>query len=303
MSVSRCLVVFLLPFSFLALSLCRGSFAASLTCPRSDVVGVVEALRSPQCPLWIERSFSDEVNGDVLLKELAHAQDGTYYSVFFYASWCPFSQKFRSIFDTLSSMFPQIRHLAVEQYSAMPSVLSRYGIHGFPAFVLTSRTASVRYHGLKDLDSLVDFYREVTGEDPVAYFSMDQGKENTGALQPWRGITKEFLKNEPYLAFSLLFVFLRAFTYFLPKVISQLKASWALYTHLHVDLGIFSGLNQLLGRVLLLIDVKRIWRKLGLASKTGNFQKGAKSARVWASSLASVSLGESSPTRPTLLDS
>ncbi|PKU75123.1 5'-adenylylsulfate reductase-like 5 [Dendrobium catenatum] len=231
-------------------------------------------------PIW-------QVNGDILDKELAHAQDGTYYSVFFYASWCPFSQKFRSIFDTLSSMFPQIRHLAVEQYSAMPSVFSRYGIHGFPAFVLTSRTASIRYHGLKDLDSLVDFYREHTGEDPVAYFSIDQGKENTGALQPWRGTTKEFLKNEPYLAFSLLFVFLRAFTYFLPKVIFQLKASWALYTNLHVDL----------------VDVKRIWRKIGLTSKTGNFQKGAKSARVWASSLASVSLGESSPTRPTLLDS
>ncbi|KAH0464660.1 hypothetical protein IEQ34_007446 [Dendrobium chrysotoxum] len=42
------------------------------------------------------------------------------------------------------------------------SVFSRYGIHGFRAFVLTSRTASVRYHGLKDLDSSVDFYRELT---------------------------------------------------------------------------------------------------------------------------------------------
>ncbi|KAH0463929.1 hypothetical protein IEQ34_006715 [Dendrobium chrysotoxum] len=108
-------------------------------------------------PIW-------QVNGDTLDKELAHAQDGTYHSVFLYASWRPFSQKCRSIFDTLGSMFQQIRHLAVEQYSAMPSVFSRYGIHDFPAFVLTSRTASVRYHGLKDLDSSVNFYRELTGE-------------------------------------------------------------------------------------------------------------------------------------------
>lgn len=303
MSESRRLLLFLLPFSFLASLLFSGSLATALTCPRSDVAGVVEALRLPQCPLWIERSFPEEVNGDALDKELAHAQDGAYYSVFFYASWCPFSQNFRSTFDTLSSMFPQIRHLAVEQYSAMPSVFSRYGIHSFPTFVLASRTERIRYHGSKDLDSLVHFYRELTGEDPVAYFSMDQAKENTGVLQPWRGTTKEFLKNEPFLAFSLIFVILRAFTYFFPKVISQLKASGALYTRLHVDLGVFSGLNQLLGRVLHVFDVKRIWRKLGLSTKMGNFQKGAKSARVWASSLTSVSLGESSSSRPALLAS
>lgn len=263
----------------------------------------MEGLRSPQCPLWIEHSFPEEVNGETLDKELAHAQDGAYYSIFFYASSCPFSQKFRSKFDTLSSMFPQIRHLAVEQYSAMPSVFSRYGIHSFPTFVLASRTAKIRYHGSKDLDSLVHFYSELTGEDPVTYFSMDQANENTGALQPWRGTTKEFLNSEPYLAFSLLFVILRAFSYFFPKVISHVKASWAIYTRLHVDLGIFSGLNQLLVRVLHVIDVKKIWRKLGLSSKMGNFQKGAKSARVWASSFTSVSLGESSSPRPALLDS
>ncbi|KAI0516393.1 hypothetical protein KFK09_009066 [Dendrobium nobile] len=108
-------------------------------------------------------SQAGPVNGDTLDREMTHAQDGTYYSAFFYASWRPFSQKCRSIFDTLGSIFRQIRHFAVEQYSAMPSVFSRYGIHGFPAFVLTSRTTSVRYHGLKDLDSSVYFYRELTG--------------------------------------------------------------------------------------------------------------------------------------------
>ncbi|XP_020574787.1 5'-adenylylsulfate reductase-like 5 [Phalaenopsis equestris] len=303
MSGSARLLLFLLPFSFLASLLCRGSCAEPLTCPRSEVAGLVEALRSPQCPLGIERSFAEEVNGDILDKVLAHAPNGAYYSVFFYASRCPFSQNFRSTFDTLSSMFPQITHLALEQYSAMPSLFSRYGIHSFPAFVLASRRGKIRYHGLKDLDSLVNFYREITGEEPVAYFSMDQAKENTGALQPWMGTTKEFLNSEPYLAFSLLFVILRAFTYFFPKLISQIKSSWALYTRLHANLGIISGLNQLLGRVLQVIDAKKILRKLNLSSKTGNFHKGAKSARVWASSLASVSLGESSSPRLALSDS
>ena len=49
----------------------------------------------------------------------------------------------------------------------------------------------------------------------------------------------------------------------------------------------------MLGRFLYMIDVQRVWAKLKLC-KIRNFREGAKSARVWASSLASVSLGETS---------
>lgn len=256
----------------------------------------MDAIRSPKCPLWVERSFPEAVNGNDLDKVLAHVQDGSFYSVFFHASKCPFSQNFRSTFDTLSSMFPNIRHLAIEESSAMPSIFSRYGVHSFPTLLVSNKTERIRYRGSKDLDSLVCFYREFTGEEPAAYFSMQPAKENSNALHPWRGTAKEFMKNEPYLSFSLLFIILRSLTYLFPKFIFQLKALWTWFARFHVDAGIFSGLNQLLGRVLHAIH--------GLSSKTRNFRKGAKSARVWASSLASsVSLSESSSSRSALADS
>lgn len=43
-----------------------------------------------------------------------------YVSVLFYASWCPFSQRILPEFEILSSMFPQVQHVAIEQSSAMP---------------------------------------------------------------------------------------------------------------------------------------------------------------------------------------
>lgn len=36
-------------------------------------------------------------------------------AVLFYASWCPFSQRIRPVFDDLSSMFPRVKHVAVEE--------------------------------------------------------------------------------------------------------------------------------------------------------------------------------------------
>jgi len=61
-----------------------------------------------------------KVTGDELDRDLGHASGNAYFSIFFYATWCPFSRKVRPVFDALSSMFPQIRHLAVEESSAMP---------------------------------------------------------------------------------------------------------------------------------------------------------------------------------------
>lgn len=99
----------------------------------------------------------------------------------------------------------------------------------------------------------------------------------------------EILKKEPYLAFSILFVFLRTFIYLFPGMILKLKAMWAwqcyVYFSGHFNLGIFEGSRQLLH----LIDMKWLWSKLWLTNKTRNLQKGANNARVWATSLASVS--------------
>lgn len=241
-----------------------------------------------QCPLWIERSFPEEVNGDILEKELARAEDGEFHSVLFYATWCPFSQNIRPVFDALSSMFPKT------------SAFSRFGIRSFPSILLANRTAKTRYHGPKEFISLVHFYRETTGQDPVVYFSEDQAKEKKNVVLPWWRPAREFIKNEPYLAFSLLFIILRSFTYFISKISPQLKTIWILYARYYVNLGRVSELSEPIGRVLHVIDMKRAWSKLRLSNKKINLHKGAKSARVWASSFASVSLGES---RPGYLDS
>ncbi|KAF8403978.1 hypothetical protein HHK36_012088 [Tetracentron sinense] len=103
------------------------------------------------------------VDKESLDRALSSSQRNVYTAVLFYASWCPFSHGVRSTFNVLSSMFPQIRHLAVEQSSAMPSVFSRYGIRSLPSILMVNQTARVWYYGAKDLCSLVHFYKRITG--------------------------------------------------------------------------------------------------------------------------------------------
>jgi len=43
-----------------------------------------------------------------------------YVSVLFYASWCPFSHRILPEFEILSSMFPHVEHVALEQSLALP---------------------------------------------------------------------------------------------------------------------------------------------------------------------------------------
>lgn len=112
----------------------------------------------------------------------------------------------------------------------------------------------------------------------------------------WKGASlKEILLREPYLLASVVFVMSRAFLYLFPEIASHIISIWLAYIP-HLNMGIFGESRQLIGRALHLIDVKRIWSKLNVC-KTRNFHKGARNARVWASSLASVSLGETSSSR------
>lgn len=97
---------------------------------------------------------------------------------------------------------------------------------------------------------------------------------------------------EPYLVFAILFLVLRGFLYISPEIWPRVTALWVLCKH-QLNLRILGDSNPLLDRASHVMDVKRAWSKLKLC-KIRNFQKGARSARVWASSLASVSLGESS---------
>lgn len=236
-----------------------------------------------------------KIDGETLDRALSSKPTNLYTVVLFYASWCPFSHGVRANFDVLSSMFPQIRHLAVEQSSAMPSIFSRYGIHSLPTILIVNQTARMWYLGQKDLSSLVLFYKRTTGLEPVQCMTGDQSGTSE-ARHPWSEPSlKDALRREPYLGFSVLFLCLRAFLYFYPELLSRLTFLWVSCIP-HPSLDILRESSQLLGRILHLIDVKRGWSKLK-QTKTRNFHKGAKSARVWASSLTSVSLGETSSGR------
>lgn len=293
-SLNMASLVFL--FSLLTLSLSLQLVSSySLVCPLESHV-FINNLQS-QCSLSVVSSLSHEVDGESLDGALRSSHDNVYTAILFHANWCSFSHRMRSTFDVLSSMFPQIRHLAVEQSAAMPSVFSRYGIHSTPSLLLVNQ-ATVRYHDSKDLHSLARFYKKVTGLEPVEYLTDDQAQEiSEKPLHELldKSSRMEILGREPYLVLSILFLILRAILYFFPSFLSWMKAFWALYIP-RLNMEIFGETSQLLGRVGQMVDVKRVWNKVRLC-KARNFRKGANNARAWASSLTSVSLGESSSPR------
>ena len=128
------------------------------------------------------------------------------------------------------------------------------------------------------------------GQEPVAYIGPRKwsAAQNTHYAKLWNSSISEAVKREPYLAFSILFICLRIFLFFFPKFFALIKGFWTQYFQ-QINLGILAKLNQLLECVPHAVDVRKVWSKLRLVA-------GAKNARVWASSLASVSLGgQSSP--------
>ncbi|KAJ4721260.1 5'-adenylylsulfate reductase-like 5 [Melia azedarach] len=274
--------------------------SAAYLCSRDSEV-FLNSLQS-RCPLGISPNPPIEVDGEFLDRALTSKQRNAYTSVLFYASWCPFSRSARQKFETLSSMFPQMEHYAVEQSSALPSIFSRYGIHSLPSILLVNQTSRLRYHGPKDLNSLVQFYEKTTGFQPLEYIAEDEsisfGGNDRLIMHSWKlSSMREMIQREPYLVFAVLVLCLRVLICIFPEVLSRLKAFWVSYVP-HLNLEIFGETSQLFGRALHMIDVRRVWTKLRLC-KTRNFHEGAKNARVWASSLASVSLGESSSSRPS----
>ncbi|KAK4440424.1 5'-adenylylsulfate reductase-like 5 [Sesamum alatum] len=289
MTKCLCIFIFILAAASPTSSICQHNFKTFLYDLNS------------QCPSSIPTSSSPiQVDDELFERAMSSSQKNEYTAVLFYASWCPFSSIFLSKFSTLSSMYPQIRHLMLEQTSVQPSVFSRYGIHSVPALLIVDQTIQIRYHGRKDLQSLVNFYKRTTGLDPMVDRIEDASSKNLEmepkVFQLWHGASlKEIFLREPYLALSVIFVLSRALLYFFPEIASQIMAMWAACIP-HLNIEMFGESRQLIGRLLYLIDVKRIWSKLKLC-KTRNFHKGARNARVWASSLASVSLGETSSSR------
>ncbi|XP_062113380.1 5'-adenylylsulfate reductase-like 5 [Humulus lupulus] len=270
-------------------------------CDLQQFNSFVHALQSQsQCPPSISANLPLQVTGSFLDRTLTSKQKIGYTSVLFYGSWCPFSRGLYPKFEALSSMFPEIEHLAIEQSSAAPSVFSRYGIHSLPSILLVNQKSRVRYHGPKDLSSLVQFYEKTTGLEPAFYFDEEQpisleSGESSIVLSMNGSALKAVSKREPYLVFSILFLCFRVLVSIFPRMLSRVKVFWVSCVP-HLNLGIIRETSQIMERVSHMIDVSGFWTKLRQC-KTRNWREGARNARVWASSLASVSLGESSSAR------
>lgn len=52
------------------------------------------------------------------------------------------------------------------------SILSKYGVHGFPTLFLLNSTTRVRYLGNRSFESLSAFYSDVTGNALVLHLLM-----------------------------------------------------------------------------------------------------------------------------------
>ncbi|XP_058722682.1 5'-adenylylsulfate reductase-like 5 [Vicia villosa] len=255
-----------------------------------------------QCPIYVQSNPPLQVDGNFIEEVLSGKKNTESVSILFYASWCPFSRRMLPKFETLSSMFPQIEHFVLEQSSALPSLYSKYGIHSLPSILLVNQTSKLRYRGPNDFLSLLEFYERNTRFEASSNNAIGQpssmmmtGDENS-SLKSLMGLSlKEASRREPYLVFSLMFICLRILLFVFPKILLRLRAFWVSCIP-NLNMQIFGETSQVIGRVLQVIDVRRIWTKLGLC-KTRIFHERARSARVLASSLASVSLGESSSAR------
>lgn len=102
----------------------------------------------------------------------------------------------------------------------------------------------------------------------------------------------EIFRQDPFLVLSLLFICLQIAILVFPIAESRMKALWASYVS-NLNLERFREISQLFSRALHMVDVRRLWLKLRLV-KTRNFHERAMNAQAWASSLASVSLGQAS---------
>jgi hypothetical protein len=134
------------------------------------------------------------------------------------------------------------------------------------------------------------------GQEPVAYMGLRKWNtaQSTNYAKLWNSSIRETVKSEPYLAFSIMFICLRIFLFLFQKFCAFIKGFWMQYLP-HINLGILVKLTQLLECVPHAVDVRKFWSKW-------RFMVGVRNAKVWASSLTSVSLGGQSSPRAAVLD-
>nr|ACU23635.1 unknown [Glycine max] len=275
-------------------------------CPARPLLDFILGFSDSTCSLPNSLGSIAVTEGDEFFLHKAlnmvHKNNREYVAVLFYASWCPFSRVFRPVFSILSALYPSITHLAIEESSVWPSILSKYGVHSVPTLFILNSTMRVRYHGSRRFGSLIGFYNDVTGIriDSLDQLSLEKighssANESHGNTEPESSpfsrarSPDNLLRQETYLALAITFVVLRLLYLFLPTLLICIQYAWRRVIQ---NIRIGSLLEHPL------IYLKRLTQSFNCLKepyKRSNLQEGAMNARVWASkSLATVSIGEES---------
>ncbi|KAH1121807.1 hypothetical protein J1N35_004967 [Gossypium stocksii] len=280
-------------------------------CPKVSVSDAIFDFRDSYCPITSARTQSidfvgvtegDEVSMQKALNMVYRNGHG-YVAVLFYASWCPFSRSFRPSFNILSSSYPCIPHFAIEESSVRPSILSKYGVHGFPTLFLLNSTMRARYHGNRSFESLGAFYSDVTGIKnsldktslgKIGHLS-NQEKHNSTEQEScpfsWARSPENLLRQETYLALATTFVLFRLLYLLYPTLLVFAQLTWRRLIR-NVKLG-----TLLEHPLAYLKRAIQLFNSLKEPCKRSNLQ-GAMNARAWASkSLATVSIGDANTNR------
>ncbi|XP_047322704.1 5'-adenylylsulfate reductase-like 4 [Impatiens glandulifera] len=226
-------------------------------------------------------------------------------ALLFYASWCPFSAIVRPKFSVLSSLYPYVPHIAIDESVIKPSTLSKYGVHGFPTLILMNSTLRMRYQGSRTLDSLTAFYIDFTGQkitpldgsfmNGISHLPNNNKNENgeeDSCPFSWAKSPENMLQQETYLALAIAFVVLRLLYLAFPTLLILVRFAWRnciLSMRLRY---LWETLIALSNRIL------QLFSSLKDPCKRSNLQGGAMNAQAWASkSLASVTFGDASSSR------
>ncbi|KAL4271149.1 hypothetical protein GQ457_13G021160 [Hibiscus cannabinus] len=277
-------------------------------CPKNSVLEAVFDFGYPFCSGFDESvDFVGVTEGDEisLQKALDMVQRNSheFVSVLFYASWCPFSRSFRPSFTTLSSSYPSIPHFAIKESAVRPSILSKYGVHGFPTLFLLNSRMRVRYHGNRSVESVGAFYNDVTGfknkspdrtpPDTIRHVSKHEKhiSEQESCSFSWARSPQNLLQQETYLALATTFVLLRLLYLLYPTLLVFAHFTWRRLNR-KVKLG------TMLEHPVAYLKRKFQFVSLKEPRKRNNLQ-GAMNARAWASkSLATVAIGDANSSRP-----
>ncbi|KAL4566007.1 hypothetical protein LXL04_030116 [Taraxacum kok-saghyz] len=210
-------------------------------CPTKSITSAILGNGASICP-WSGISYSlGVIEGDdtSIQKALSRINTNThdYISVLFYASWCPFSTIFKPSLSIMSSFYPSIPHFAIEESAVKPSLLSKYGVNGFPTLFILNSTMRVRYHGSRTLSSLVNFYSDVTGieaesMDKTSLDKMDtfvQEKDDNISEPPefcpfsWAKSPENLFRQETYLFLATVFVVFRSLYLTYPLIVTSAR--------------------------------------------------------------------------------